>query len=53
MVVEPVKSRPGHLGVAGDRRPLTEGQVGSDDYRGSLVELVHQLEEPLAAGPRR
>ena len=52
MVGETIKQRCGHLGVAEDRGPLTEGEVGGDDDRGSLVEPAHEVEEQLPAGPR-
>ena len=42
----------GHLGVAEDRRPLSESQIGGDDDRGLLVEPADQVEQELAAGLR-
>jgi hypothetical protein len=47
---EPVEQCRGHLGVAEDRRPLGESQVGGDDDRGLLVEPADQVEQQLAAG---
>ena len=47
---EAVKQGCGHLWVAEDRRPLTEGEVGGDDDRGALVEPAHQVEQQLPAG---
>src|ERR1700730_8270120 len=44
-----VEQRGGHLGVAEDRGPLAEGEVGSDDNRGLLIEAADQMEEQLAA----
>ena len=38
------------LGVAEDRGPLTEGEIGGDDGGGSLVEPAHEVEEKLPAG---
>jgi len=46
---EPVEKRGGHLGVAEDGGPFTEGQIGGDDDRGSLIEPADQMEEKLAA----
>ena len=40
-----VEQRGGHLGVAKDGRPLTEGQVRGDDDRGLLIELADEMEE--------
>ena len=34
---EPVEERDGHLGVAEDRRPFAQGQVGGDDASGDCV----------------
>src|SRR3984893_4394845 len=39
-----------HLGVAEHARPFAEGQVGGDEYGGTLVEPADQVEEQLAAG---
>src|SRR5918994_214594 len=50
MMGEPVEERGGHLSVAEDARPLAEGQIGSDDDRGALIEAADQVEQELAAG---
>ena len=42
---EPIKQRSGHLGIAEDRRPFAEAQIGGDDDTGAFVELAHQVEE--------
>ena len=39
-----------HLGIAKDRDPLTELQVGGDDDAGLLIELADQVEQQCAAG---
>ena len=38
-----------HFGVAEDRGPLAEAQVGGDDDAGALVELAEQVEQQGAA----
>ena len=38
----------GHLGVAEDRWPFSEGEVGGDDDRRALVELADEVEQELA-----
>lgn len=50
VVREPVQRRSSHLGVAEDRWPFSERQVGADDDRGLLVEAADQMEQQLAAG---
>ena len=50
MVREAVEERGGHLGVAEDRRPFAEGQIGGDDDRGALVEPADEMEQQLAPG---
>ena len=47
---EPVEERSGHLCIAEDAGPFTEGQVGGDDDRGAFVEFADQVEQELAAG---
>ena len=47
---ERVEQCRGHPGVAEDGRPFAEGEVGSADDRGSLVEPADQVKEELAAG---
>ena len=49
MVGEPIEQGGRHLGVAKDRRPLTEAEIGGDDDAGALVELAEQMEEQSAA----
>ena len=50
MMGQAVEQRGGHLGIAKDRGPFAEGQVGGDDDRGALVELADEVEQELAAG---
>ncbi len=44
-----IEERGGHLGVAEDRRPLAEAQVGGDDDAGAFVEFAQQVEQQGAA----
>jgi hypothetical protein len=48
-VGQPVEQRRGHLGIAEDARPFTEGEVGGDDHRAALVEPADEVEEQLTA----
>jgi len=50
VVGQPVEECGGHFGVAEDRGPFAEGEVGGDDDRGAFVELADQMEEELPAG---
>jgi hypothetical protein len=50
VVGEAVEERRGHLGVAEDGRPFTEGEVGGDDDGGLLVETADEVEEQLTTG---
>lgn len=52
VVGEPVEQCGGHLGLAEDRWPFSERQVGGDDLRGLLVEAADQVEQQLASGLR-
>jgi len=45
-----IKQRGGHLGVAEDLGPFTEGEVGGDHHAGVLVELGEQVEEQRPTG---
>ena len=45
MMGQPVEQRGGHLGVAEDARPLTEGEIGGNDDGGALIEAANQMEE--------
>ena len=45
-----VEQRGRHFGIAEDGRPLAEGEVCSDDDRGTLIESADKVEEELAAG---
>ena len=45
MVSDAVEQRCGHLGVAENADPFTEGQVGGDEQRGLLVELTDQVKQ--------
>ncbi len=47
---QPVEQRSGHLGVAKDRRPFAEVEIGRHDDRGALVEAADEMEQQLAAG---
>lgn len=47
---QPVEQRGGHLGVAEDAGPFTEGEVRGDDDRRALVEPADEMEQELAAG---
>ena len=44
MVREAIEERGRHFGVCEDARPFTEGQVGSDDDRGTLIEAADEVE---------
>ena len=37
-----------HFGVVKNVRPFAEGEIGSDDDRGSLIEAADEVEEQLA-----
>ena len=50
MMGQAVEQRGGHLGVAEHRGPFSEGEVGSDDDRGALVEPAHHVEQELSSG---
>ena len=50
VVREAIQERGGHLGVAEDRRPFGEGQVGGEDDRGALVEPTDEVEQQLTSG---
>ena len=45
MVRQTVEGRGGHLGVAEDRGPFAEAQIGGDGDAGALVELAEQMEQ--------
>ena len=49
MVREAIKQSGGHLGIAEDGGPFTEGEVGSDDDRGAFVKPANKVEEKLTA----
>ena len=44
-VGEAVEERRGHLGVAEDRGPFAEAEIGGDDDAGALVKLAQKMEE--------
>jgi hypothetical protein len=48
-VGEAVEQGGGHLGIAEDRGPFAEAEVGGDDDAGALVELAEQMEEQRPA----
>ena len=50
VVGEAVEQRRRHLGIAEDRGPFAEAEVGGDDDAGALVELAEQVEQQRAAG---
>jgi hypothetical protein len=50
VVREPVEQGRGHLGIAEDRGPFGEAEIGGDDDAGALIELAQQVEEQGAAG---
>ncbi len=41
------------FGIAEDARAFGDRKIGRDNDRGALIELADQLEQQLAAGPRR
>ena len=45
---DPVEHGSGHLLVAEDLGPFSEGQIGGDDHRCLLIELGDQVKEQLA-----
>ena len=47
---EAIEQGGGHLGIAEDAGPFSEGEIGRDDDRGSLIEKADQVEQQLAAG---
>ena len=49
MMSETVEQSRGHLRIAEHARPFAKGEVGGDDYRGSLVEAADQMEQKLSA----
>ena len=49
VVGEPIEQRGRHLGVAEDRGPLAEAEVGGDDDAGAFVEPAEQVEEQSPA----
>jgi hypothetical protein len=44
VVGQTIEQRGRHLGITEDARPFTEGEVGSDDDRGALVEPADEVE---------
>jgi hypothetical protein len=49
VVGQPVEQRSRHLGIAEHAGPFSEGEIGSDDDGGALVEAADEMEEQLAA----
>jgi transposase len=47
---EPVEESGGHLGIAEDRWPFAEGEVGGDDDGCAFIKLADQMEQELPAG---
>ena len=50
VVGQSIEQRGRHLGVAEHTRPFTEGEIGSDDDGGALVETADEVEEQLTTG---
>jgi hypothetical protein len=48
---EAIEQSRGHLGVAEDRGPLAEAQVGGDDDAGAFVEFAQQVEQQNSKAP--
>jgi len=48
-VGKPVEQGGGHLGVAEDRGPFTEAQIGGDRDAGAFVKLAQQMEQQRPA----
>ena len=46
---DPVEKSSGHFGVAKDRYPFTELQIGGHDDTGFLIQLADQMEEERPA----
>src|SRR5436309_14939086 len=49
MMGETVQESGGHLGIAEDGRPFTEGKIGGDDDRSAFVKPADEMEEKLTA----
>ena len=49
---DPVEHGSGHLLVAEDLGPFSEGQIGGDDHRCLLIELGDQVKEQLKRSAR-
>ena len=45
VVGDPVKQRGGHLGIAEDRYPFAELEVGGDDDAGCLIQFADQMKQ--------
>ena len=50
MMGNPVEGHRRHFGIAKDRDPFAELQVGGNDDTGFLIELADQVEEKSSAG---
>jgi hypothetical protein len=48
-VGQAIEERGGHLGVAEDRSPFAEAEIGGDGDAGAIVELAQKVEEQGAA----
>jgi hypothetical protein len=49
VVSEAVEQRGGHLRIAEDAGPFTEGEICCDDNRRALIEAADQVEQQLPA----
>lgn len=47
---DPVEERCCHFGIAKDRYPFAELQIGGHDNAGLLIKLADQMEEKCSAG---
>src|SRR4051812_13751542 len=47
---EAIQQRGGHLGIAEDAGPFTEGEIGGDEDGGALVQPADKVKQELPAG---
>ena len=47
---ETIEQCGGHFGIAKDRRPFAEAEIGRDDDAGALIEFAEQVEQQCTAG---
>lgn len=48
MVRHLIEQGGGHFLITKDRRPFAKGEIGSDNDRGSLIQMREQMEDQLA-----